>query len=250
MAIVWQKNLDGTRYEVRLAGKTRRLYTNGVFHSQYHPERATAGGIWDLLMLPAFFLAPHKIQRVLVLGVGGGAVIRQLHRYVQPQHIIGVELNPVHLEVARRFFGVDDKIAELHQAEAVAWLKQYAGPPFDMIIEDLFGEQNGEPVRAVKADINWCNVLSRHLTRDGVLVMNFIDIAEMRQSECLTRQHLAKCFKSVFQFTLPLYENVIVALLKTEADSRTLHKHLRKCSELDSAQKSTAMDFRLRRVPR
>ena len=250
MAILWQKNIHGTRYEVRTAGKTRRLYTNGVFHSQYHPERATTGGIWDLLMLPAFFLPPHKIQRVLVLGVGGGAVIRQLQRYVEPEHIVGVELNPVHLEVARRFFGVDDKVAELHQAEAVEWLAQYDGPPFDMIIEDLFGEQNGEPVRAVKADSNWCNALSRHLARDGVLVMNFIDIPEMRQSLCLTRQYLAKRFKAVFQFSLPLYENVIVALLKTEADSRTLQKHLRKYTELDEAQKTPAMDFRLRRVSR
>jgi spermidine synthase len=201
-------------------------------------------------MLPALFLAPHKIQRVLVLGVGGGAVIRQLHRYVQPEHIIGIELNPVHLDVARRFFDVDDKIAELHQAEAVEWLQQYDGQPFDMIIEDLFGEQNGEPVRAVKADINWCMTLSRHLARDGVLVMNFIDIAEMRKSECLNKQHLAKRFKSAFQFTLPLYENVIVALLKTEADSRTLHKHLRKLVELDAAQKSAALNFRVRRVIR
>jgi spermidine synthase len=250
MAILWQKNLDGTRYEVRTAGKTHRLYTNGVFHSQYHPDRATTGGIWDLLMLPAFFQQPHKIQRVLVLGVGGGAVIRQLHRYVQPKRIIGVELNPVHLDVARRFFGVNDKIAELHQAEAVEWLEYYDGPPFDMIIEDLFGEQNGEPVRAVKADINWCTALSRHLARDGVLVMNFIDIGEMRQSECLNKQHLAKRFKSAFQFTLPLYENVIVALLKTEANARTLHKNIGKIVELDAAQKSAAMNFRICRVPR
>jgi spermidine synthase len=250
MAIVWQKNLDGIRYEVRMAGKTRRLYTNGVFHSQYHPERATAGGIWDLLMLPAFFLPPHKVQRVLVLGVGGGAVIRQLQRYVQPRHIVGVELSPVHLEVARRFFGVDDNIAELHQAEAVAWLNQYDGPPFDLIIEDLFGEQNGEPVRAVKADMNWCNALARHLTRDGILVMNFIDMPEMRQSECLNKSYLTKRFKAAFQFSLPLYENVIVAMLKSEADGRQLHKHLRRVVELDAAHKSRGMDFRLRRLAR
>lgn len=248
MAILWQKHLDGTHYEVRTAGKSHRLYTNGVFHSQYHPERATTGGIWDLLMLPAFFLAPGKIQRVLVLGVGGGAVIRQLQRYVQPECIVGVELNPVHLEVARRFFGVDDDMAELHQADAVTWLENYNGPPFDMIIEDLFGEQNGEPVRAVKADINWCRALSRHLTREGILVLNFIDTVERRQSECLNRRYLAKQFKSAFQFSLPLYENEIVALLKSRADSRTLYKHLKKLVALDTARKSPAMNFRLRRL--
>ena len=250
MAIVWQKNIDGVHYEVRTAGKTHRLYTNGVFHSQYHPDRATTGGIWDLLMLPALFRPPHKIQRVLVLGVGGGAVIQQLQRYVQPATVVGVELNPVHLQVARRFFGVDDRNTELHQAEAVAWMDKYEGPPFDMIIEDLFGEQKGEPVRAVKANIEWCDVLSRHLSREGMLVLNFIDSAEMRQSECLNKHYLSQHFKSAFQFTLPLYENVIVALLRSRADSRILHTHLKKHVALEAARKSAVMDFRLRRLLR
>lgn len=201
-------------------------------------------------MLPALFLPPHKIQRVLVLGVGGGAVIQQLQRYVQPATVVGVELNPVHLQVARRFFGVDDRNTELHQAEAVAWMENYEGPPFDMIIEDLFVEQKGEPVRAVKANIEWCDVLSRHLSRDGMLVLNFIDSAEMRQSECLNKHYLSRRFKSAFQFTLPLYENVIVALLRSQADNRSLRTHLKKHVALEAARKSAVMDFRLRRLLR
>lgn len=250
MALLWQKNLHGTRYEVRTAGKTRRLYTNGVFHSQFHPARATTGGIWDLLMLPALFYNPGKIQRVLVLGVGGGAVIRQLHRYIEPAEIVGVELNPVHLEVARRFFGVDKSMAQLYQADATQWVRDYAGPKFDLIIEDLFGEQEGEPVRAVAADINWCRSLAKLLTREGMLVMNFIDMPEKRHSECLSRQNIARTFKSAFQFTLPLYENVIVALLKTPADSRVLHANLGKQSAFNPMRQAGSLNFRVRRISR
>ena len=250
MAILWRKDLNGTRYEVRTAGKTHRLYTDGVFHSQFHPDRATAGGIWDLLMLPALLYPASKIRRVLVLGVGGGAVIRQLHRYVQPEKIVGVELNPVHLEVARRFFGVDKSMAELHQADAIQWVKEYAGPKFDMIIEDLFGEEHGEPVRAITADKYWCRCLGNLLTREGMLVLNFIDRPEMRRSDCLSRQNLARQFKSAFQFTLPLYENVIVALLRTAADTRTLHVNLDKKPEFKSLRLSENLDFRVRRLTR
>ena len=250
MALLWQKNLQGTRYEVRTAGKTRRLYTNGVFHSQFHPARATTGGIWDLLMLPALFYNPGKIQRVLVLGVGGGAVIRQLHRYIEPAEIVGVELNPVHLEVAKRFFGVDNSMAQLHQADAIQWVEEYEGPKFDMIIEDLFGEANGEPVRAITADLDWCRCLGKLLTREGMLVMNFIDMPEMRHSECLSRQNLGSKFKSSFQFTLPLYENVIVALLKMAADSRSLHANLHKQAALNTMRASEALHFRVRRLNR
>lgn len=250
MAILWQKNHNGTRYEVRTAGKTHRLYTDGVFHSQFNPGRATAGGIWDLLMLPALFYSPKKIQRVLVLGVGGGAVIRQLHRYIEPVEIVGVELNPIHLEVARRFFGIDQTMAQLQQADAIRWVQDYAGPKFDMIIEDLFGEEKGEPVRAISADINWCRSLSRLLNCEGMLVLNFIDRPEMQHSECLNRQNLARHFKSAFQFTLPLYENVIVALLKKSADSRQLHTNLKKQPDLKPLRQSAELDFRMRRLNR
>lgn len=250
MAILWQKNLNGTNYEVRTAGQSRRLYTDGVFHSQFHPSRATAGGIWDLLMLPALFYPPNKVQRVLVLGVGGGAVIRQLHRYIEPMEIVGVELNPVHLEVAQRFFGVDKSMAQLHQADAIQWVRDYDGPRFDMIIEDLFGEEQGEPVRAISADINWCHCLGKLLTREGMLVLNFIDRPEMRHSECLSRQNLSRNFKSAFQLTLPMYENVIVALLKTVSDSRTLRSNLEKQASFKKLRQSESLDFRIRRLNR
>ena len=250
MAILWQKNLKGIRYEVRTAGMTRRLYTNGVFHSQYHPTRATTGGIWDLLMLPAFFFPPHRIRRVLVLGVGGGAVIRQLHRYIEPAEIVGVELNPVHLEVAERFFGVAKAMAQLHVADAVQWVGEYRGPKFDMIIEDLFGEKEGEPVRAVSADIEWCRRLGKLLTPEGMLVMNFIDRAEMRHSECLNRHNLARNFKSAFQLTRPLYENIIVALLKTARESRDLRANLTKRAVFGFEREPSILDFRIQRLNR
>ena len=49
MAIVWQDTRDGTHYQVRTAGKTLRLYTDGVLHSQYNPVKRLTGSVWDLL---------------------------------------------------------------------------------------------------------------------------------------------------------------------------------------------------------
>jgi spermidine synthase len=78
VSLLWERRIGGTLYQVRNAGRTRRLYTNGVFHSQYNPARPVTGSVWDLLLLPAFFYAPGELRRVLVLGVGGGAVIQQM----------------------------------------------------------------------------------------------------------------------------------------------------------------------------
>ncbi|MFQ5643422.1 MAG: oxidoreductase, partial [Thiogranum sp.] len=155
MSVLWARSTGGIRYEVRQAGRSLRLYTNGVLHSQYNPGRPLTGSVWDLLFLPAFFYPPGAIRRVLVLGVGGGAVIQQLRRFVQPDLIIGVELNAVHLSVARRFFALKGKGVQLIRANAVDWVQQYRGAPFDMIIDDLFGDADGEPQRAVFADRAW-----------------------------------------------------------------------------------------------
>lgn len=248
MAILWKKRSGNTCYEVRSAGRTRRLYTNGVFHSQYNPGKPLSGGIWDLLMLPIFFSSPDKIKRVLVLGVGGGSVIQQLKRYSDVEKIIGVELNPIHILVARKYFGVTKSHAELHHADAIKWLQEYKGAPFDLIIDDLFGEENGEPLRAVPASEQWMKVLDKNLATDGILVMNFIGTTELRKSAYVTSASLNKKFKSAFQFTLPRYENVIAAFLKFTGDTGKLRQKIEQTAGLNSRKSQQQLNFRVRKI--
>jgi spermidine synthase len=241
MALLWHKQIGDTRYEVRTAGRSRRLYTNGVFHSQYHPDRAHSGGVWDLLTLPAFFKPPGRIQRVLLLGVGGGSAIHLLHRFVAPHEIVGVELSATHLHVARKFFDIKKSMATLHQADAVQWLQHYEGPAFDMIIDDLFGNDAGTE-RAVPADAAWCNTLLQNLNRNGILVMNFIGSKALRNCACLADPTVARHIKSAFRFSLPAYENVIGVFCGTPANSATLRRHLNAVPELNRER----VDFHLR----
>jgi len=248
MAVIWQKKVEGTKYEVRMAGRTRRLYTNGVFHSQFNPDSPVSGSIWDLLMLPAFFYPKGKIQRILVLGVGGGAVLQQFQHFLKPQHITGVELNPYHLYVARRYFYVKQDNVDLYLADAVQWVKEYEGEKFDLIVEDLFGEEEGEPVRAVELDAAWFRKLNKLLTRDGVLVTNFVSSRQMRQCAYFTDEKIKKLFKSAFQFVAPHYENVIGVFLKTESNQRDLKQNLVETPQLNPTLKSCRLRYTVRRV--
>jgi spermidine synthase len=245
MAILWQKTIKNTHYQVRTAGQTRRLYTDGVFHSQFNPEHAVAGGVWDVLMLPALFYPKNTMQRVLVLGVGGGAAIHLLQRYVKPAEIIGVELNPVHIMVAKRYFGITAKLAQLVEADAIKWLENYSGPPFDMIIDDLFGEQDGEPVRAVKANKAWFEKLNSHLSEDGILVMNFTSRNDLKNCAAVSYKKISGLFTSSFQFTLTHYDNAIGAFLKKKSSSQILRHHI---NEIDELKKSKKLDFHIRKI--
>lgn len=248
MAILWANTIGGVRYEVRSAGHTRRLYTDGVFHSQFNLRRPVTGGIWDLLMLPALLLPPGAGRRALVLGVGGGAVLRQLLHFTAPEAVVGVELNPVHLRLARRFFGLRDSRLELIQAEAAAWAQAYRGPRFDLIVDDLFGEAAGEPVRAVPADSGWFRTLLSRLSPQGVLVVNFISRADLRRCAFFTDARIRARFTSAYELSHPLHENAIGAFLRCPGDSRLLRRRLMQHPELHPHRKASRLNYRIRRL--
>jgi len=213
MAVIWSKQHAGKRYEVRAAGRTRRLYTDGVFHSQFNPRHSLTGNVWDLLSLPGFFLKPGQLRRALVLGVGGGTVIRQLRQWFPGLQVTGIELDPIHLYIARRFFQLADPMVNLIEADAIAWLKSYTGEPFDLIVDDLFYEDAGEPCRAVAADRSWIRTLSSALSAQGMLSMNFISSADLRKSAVFQHAPLQSRLPGVYRFMTPLYENNIGVFL-------------------------------------
>ncbi len=246
MAILWSRKHQGKQYEVRSAGATRRLYTDGVFHSQFNPRRPVSGSVWDLLWLPALFYPRGAIRRVLVLGVGGGAVIRQLQHFLAPEHITGVELNPVHLQVAKRFFGV--KGVTLIQADARAWMKDYTGPPFDLIIDDLFGEEDGEPVRAIAADRVWAAQVIRQLNRGGLIVTNFVSPAELRASAYCKEAGISKKFSSIISCATPLYANAIGAFCRKPVKAEHLQGAMKSIVQMSKEVPRSRLNFQLKAI--
>ena len=253
MAVIWERRYQGNHYQVRTAGRSTRLYKNKVFHSQWNETRPLSSGVWDLLFLPALFLPDGSVKRVLVLGVGGGAVIRQYLELLAVPSVVGVELDPVHLQIARDHFGLDDSKAsrstvELIQADAVEWLAQYRGPKFDVVIEDLFTERDGEPVRVVSASDQWFRQLADVLNPGGTLIINFEDSAQLRASARACSNSIPGRADSRFAFSLPTYGNCVAAFLSVRASPEELRKKLDDLLVRFPASRASAQRFRVRRV--
>lgn len=225
MAIIWSRERDGVRYEVRNAGRTRRLYTDGVFHSSYNPTQPLTGGVWDLLMMPAFLYPPGAIQRVLLLGVGGGTVIRQLREFVRPREIVAVDLCAEHLYVARRFFGVVGPDVRLVEADARDWVRRDR-TRYDLVIDDLFGGIGGEPQRAIAADVEWCERLAARTARDGALAINCLSPSELAQTGLLTDADLRQRFPGRFQLRAGRDQNAVGLFLPRPVQAGELRRNL------------------------
>ena len=246
--IVWQQQIDDVRFEVRTAGQTRRLYTNGVFHSQYHPDYSVTGSVWDLLLLPAFFFTPRELQRILVLGVGGGTVIRQIRRFFHPEQITGVEVSATHIEIARRFFALTPACADLVCADAQTWVNDYQGRGFDLIIDDAFTDADHQPMRAIEASPAWFYRLHTLLRPGGILVMNFISRAELLASGFFHTRSVRRGFKSAFQLTNPRDENHVGVFSRRPVTSRHLRQQLFSHADLKRAYDQNRLQYRIRHL--
>ena len=232
MAVVWSKRVGDNLHEVRTAGKSVRLYTNGVFHSQWNPNRLLTRSVWDSLMLSAFFMEPDQLRRVLVLGVGGGVVIKQLVKLFPDIEVVGVELDQVHISVARKWFNVSQTDAELIQADATVWLRDYEGPKFDLIIEDLFGDTDGEVSRSVCVDDQWSDLLCQHLNDSGVLTVNFIGKSELKKSGLFSSEQ----FATRHCFTPPYCDNAVAVFVANDTTLKQWKQRIKSQDAFSPAQ--------------
>ncbi|MBI3186673.1 MAG: hypothetical protein HYZ31_02230 [Gammaproteobacteria bacterium] len=246
MALLWQKKTHNTHYEVRTAGNSLRLYTNGVFHSQYHPEKPLTGYVWDLLMLPVFFYPPDSIKRVLVLGVGGGAVFHSLRHFIRPELIVGVELDDVHVKIARRFFELKGRGIELHTADALHWMQHYVGEKFDLIIDDVFAEQEGQPMQVTTATQNWLATMRKHLSAQGMIVKNFVD--QKTLATAIRQGNIKHGFRSLFVLSGAKDQNQVAVFMRGDAGVHDLRQHIKTMPQLAAALKSGKLKYAVRRL--
>lgn len=194
--------------------------------------------VWDCLTLPGFFLPESKPSRVLLLGVGGGAAIRQLEQFFSPDAIVGIELDPVHIEVARDWFGVGTDRVELIESDATTWLRNYDGPRFDMVIDDLWGDIGGEACRAVPVDDEWAGQLLRVTQRDGIIVVNHESRAQLRGSG-LAEKSTRINHRYIFEQTN--YGNAVGVYTLGRRTRRHWRNRVEKCEALDAAQQRVAL---------
>jgi len=217
VTIVWEHTENGTLYSVRQAGESVRLYSNRVFHSQWNPERPMSGAVWDCLSLPSLYRPQTELHRGALLGVGGGAVLRQLEVLRTFDSFYGIELDEVHIDIAHDWFGVRDEHATLIHDDAVGWLWRYDGEPFDLLIDDLFGHDEHEPVRAQALTQDWVNRLAELTSAAGLLVVNCIDRSELYQARARFK-HAG--FLHGTAFSQPQYDNHIGVFSRTELSSK------------------------------
>ena len=94
----------------------------------------------ELLVHPALTSAP-SIKRVLVIGGGDGGTVREVLRHPEVEQVVMCELDEMVTAVCKEHLGEfkvpwGDPRLELRFGDGVAYLREYRGAPFDVILID------------------------------------------------------------------------------------------------------------------
>ncbi len=118
-------------------------------------------------------------RRILVVGVGGGAVPMFLHAVLPQAHIDAVDIHPEVLDVARRYFGFrEDRTLHAHVADARRFIAM-PGPSYDAILLDAFGARGIPPPLTTR---EFLLATRARLAPGGVVVGNVLRLPGRRNS--------------------------------------------------------------------
>jgi spermidine synthase len=113
-------------------------------------------------------------ERILVLGLGGGVIPREMHHYFPAIEIHVVEIDPEIPLIAKRFFGFreDDKL-RIHIADGRMFIKKQLRhdpvPKYDLVILDAF---NSDYIPFHLMTKEFLEEVKGVLAEDGVVIAN------------------------------------------------------------------------------
>ncbi|MDX9873723.1 MAG: methyltransferase domain-containing protein [Spongiibacteraceae bacterium] len=123
------------------------------------------------MLLPLLFRQP---ERVLLLGLGGGALATALLHALPKVNVTAVELRRAVIKAARRFFQLPtaDRRLQVIQADAGEFVETAEAAGYDLLCSDIY---NGEGMAMQYFQPWFIAECRRLLTPDGWLVLNCWD---------------------------------------------------------------------------
>jgi len=174
--------------EVRQRGPRRALNLGPFTLSVWSADAADefAGLYWGRCAdrLAAWGDRPDS---ALILGLGGGTLAHLLRRRTGVPRIVGLDIDPVVLELGRRWFYLESTPGlEMIEADAGNWLRARAAADerFDVVIDDL---AVGDDAPDGTPDPEWLELLLAVLAPEGVLTLNRMDPSADRVARAAVR---------------------------------------------------------------
>lgn len=192
------------------------------------------------MMAWMLFERPQAIQRLAVLGLGAGAVVRFAHEQMSQATIDVVEINPAVTAMCQAFFKLpqSDRINMLH-ADAQEWVERAETQgSYDLLLVDLYDALAEGPSCSSLSFYQGCY---EALDPDGICVINLFGAHE---SYAHNIENIASAFKGAY---VPLPEvdegNIVVLAFKGKQLDISIGALLERAGQLKKAYRFPALKW-------
>jgi spermidine synthase len=160
----------------------------------------------------------RDIQRVLMLGLGGGSIQRAYQHYYTNVMVDTVELDPVVVKVAKEYFKVQETpTLKIHNQDGRMFLNR-TSENYDLIILDAYTKSRyGSSIPPHLTTKEFFTLAGSHLTTNGVLAYNVIGDIQDSRPEIVGALYrtLKEIFPHVYAFPASSSMNVVLVATKS-----------------------------------
>lgn len=132
-------------------------------------------------------------SNILILGLGGGSVATLSRKFWKEAKITGVDIDPVMVEMGKKYLGLDKLDLEIQIGDAFKYLKTQQDK-FDLIILDMY---KGDKVPEDLKSDDFLKTVKNSLSKNGLAVFNRLYFGEKRSEAMRFGQKLQKIFGKV-----------------------------------------------------
>lgn len=179
-----------------------------------------------LMMANLLFQPPPR--RCLLLGLGGGDLIRYLHHHTPNSKITAVELDAAMADISQRYFALPDSSNIQLIIEDAACFIATNRRPVETLLVDLYSH-NGIP--ALLQEDEFYHGCYRALTRDGIMVVNLL-INHAQELHTILRKIRQQFQQLTLCLTVAGYKNVIVIAFRQPPATLDRAGLMRRATEL------------------
>lgn len=198
---------DGDRY---LLG----LNDGHAIHSIYDPDQLMTGGPWDYFLTGPLFVPQDgaaAIENALLIGLAGGTVSKQITAGYGPVPIDGVELDPVIVDVGRKYFAMTEPNLNVIVADG-RYVLRTTEKTYDLIGVDAY-RQPYIPFQLTTQE--FFQEVADALTDEGVAVMNVGRTDTDYRLVDVISSTMKSVFPNVYVIDTARYDNSIVIATKS-----------------------------------
>ena len=160
----------------------------------------------------------HDIKRVLMVGLGGGSTPRAYQHYYTNVMVDVVEIDPVVVEVAKKYFTVaESPTIKIHIADGRVFLHQSTNI-YDVILMDAYSTTRyGSSLPRQLTTKEFFTLASQHLSTNGIFAYNVIGQIKGFRATLIGAMYrtMSEVFPHVYMFPAVESQNVVFVATKS-----------------------------------